>query len=247
MIGPSLRAARFAAVVACAIAFVSTSPGLVVAAEPAAHYRQVRPSADGIGKTHAGREIAHVMGWQAAPWLEREEREKEERGSVLLRELRLSPGMAVADIGAGSGYYTRRIAPLVLPSGSVFAVDIQPQMLELVRKQADESGLRNVRTVLGTSTDTELAPASIDLAIMVDVYHELEFPFEMMTSIVRALKPGGRVAFVEYRAEDDAVPIKDLHKMSQKQIRLEAEQHALVWERTSDALPWQHIVVFKKR
>ncbi len=215
--------------------------------QPVARYRTVAPSVDGIGKTYEGREIAGIMGWQGAAWLEREEREREERGSVLLRELALKPGMAVADIGAGTGYHARRIAPLVGAQGKVFAVDVQPQMVAMLRAAAKRPGLSNLVPVLGTATDPKLAPGSLDLALMVDVYHELEFPYEMLQNIVRALKPGGRVVFVEYRAEDARVPIKPLHKMSQAQIKREALRHALVWERTADTLPWQHVVVFRKR
>ena len=216
-------------------------------AEVAPGYVSVPPSNDGIGKTYEGREIAGVMGWQASGWLEREEREREERGSLLLHELRLRPGMAVADVGAGTGYYTRRIAPLVGPSGKVFAVDVQPQMVALLQKTAARPEFANVVPVLGAVTDPRLAPGSIDVALMVDVYHELEFPHEMFANIVRALKPGGRVVFVEYRAEDLKVPIKPAHKMSEAQIRREASRQALVWERTADTLPWQHVVVFRKR
>lgn len=220
------------------------SPAL---AQDRAYYRTVPASADGIGKTYQGREISQVMGWQGAAWLEREEREREERGSVLLRELKLKPGMTVADVGAGTGYYARRIAPMVAPKGKVYAVDVQPQMVAMLQAAAKRPGLGNLVPVLGTTTDSKLAAGSIDLALMVDVYHELEFPHEMLDRLVRALKPGGRLVFVEYRAEDAAVPIKPLHKMNEKQIRREATQHALLWERTADTLPWQHVVVFRKR
>ena len=209
-------------------------------------YIRVPRSADGIGKRYMGREIAGVMGWQAAAWLEREEREQEERGDLLLRELGLRPGMVVADVGAGTGYYTRRMAPLVGTSGKVYAVDVQPEMIQMLTDGAKKAGLTNIVPVLGAVDDVKLPDASIDLAILVDVYHELEFPFEVMQSIVRALKPGGRVVYVEYRAEDPRVPIKALHKMSQAQVRKEAEQHPLVYERTANTLPWQHVVVFKK-
>lgn len=218
-----------------------------VAGAPSDRYQQRMPSADGIGKRHLGREIAQVMGWQAAPWLEREEREKEERTSVLIEELGLEPGMVVADVGAGSGYLSRRMAPLVAPGGRVIATDIQPEMLALLAKLAADPRYANIEPLAGAVDDTRLPAGSIDLAIMVDVYHELEFPYEVLDSIVRALKPGGRVAFVEYRGEDPNVPIKELHKMTERQIRREAEQHALVWERTGRRLPWQHLVVFRKR
>jgi precorrin-6B methylase 2 len=209
-------------------------------------YQRVPRSADGIGKRYMGREIAGVMGWQGAAWLEREEREQEERGDLLLRELGLKPGMVVADIGAGTGYYARRMAPLVGSTGQVLAVDVQPEMIEMATAMAKKAGLSNIKPVLCTVDDVKLPEASVDLAIMVDVYHELEFPFEVMESIVRALKPGGRLVFVEYRAEDPKVPIKALHKMSEAQVRKEASQHALAYERTAHTLPWQHVVVFKK-
>jgi ubiquinone/menaquinone biosynthesis C-methylase UbiE len=193
-----------------------------------------------------GREIAGVMGWQGAAWLEREQREREERTDLLMNALALKPGMAVADIGAGTGYLSRRMATAVAPGGKVFAVDVQPEMIRLLETLARERGLGNVVPSLGTETDVKLPAASIDLAIMVDVYHELSFPHEVLASIVRALKPGGRVVFVEYRAEDARVPIKPLHKMSEAQVRREAEVQPLVWERTVGNLPWQHMVVFRK-
>jgi ubiquinone/menaquinone biosynthesis C-methylase UbiE len=204
------------------------------------------PSADGIGKRYLGREIAHVMGWQAAPWLEREEREKEERTSVLIDELHLSRGLVIADVGAGSGYLSRRMAPLVAPGGRILAVDIQPEMLALLAKTAADPRYANIEPVLGTVDNVRLPADSVDLAIMVDVYHELEYPSEVLASIVRALKPGGRVAFVEYRGEDASVPIKALHKMTERQVRLEAGKQALTWERTSERLPWQHLIIFRK-
>lgn len=210
-------------------------------------YSTVRPSADGIGKTYQGREISAVMGWQGAAWLEREEREREERGSMLLEELALQPGMTVADIGAGTGYYARRMAPLVTPGGRIYAVDVQPQMVAMLTQLASEHGLDSIVPVQAGVSDPGLAPGSVDLALMVDVYHELEYPHEVLGALVRALRPGGRLVFVEYRAEDDAVPIKRLHKMSEAQIRREAALHPLDWERTADTLPWQHVVVFRKR
>ncbi len=210
-------------------------------------YTKIDQSADGIGKAYMGREIAGVMGWQGASWLEREEREQEERGELLLRELALAPGMQIADVGAGTGYYARRMAKLVAPSGTVYAVDVQPEMIAIGSELAKKAGITNIKPVLSTVADVKLTEASIDLAIIVDVYHELEFPYEVMESIVRALKPGGRVAFVEYRAEDRNVPIKEVHKMSEAQVRKEASQHALVYERTANTLPWQHVVIFRKK
>ena len=212
----------------------------------AGRYTTTRPSADGIGKSYMGRDIAGVMGWQGANWLERGERQQEERGDLLLRELGLKPGMAVADIGAGTGYYARRMAPLVGSSGVVYATDVQPEMMKILEDGARKAGLTNIKPVLGGLKSVNLPDASIDLAIMVDVYHELEFPFEVIDSLVRALKPGGRMAYVEYRMEDARAPIKTLHKMSEAQIRKEAAAHALVYERTASTLPWQHVVIFRK-
>jgi ubiquinone/menaquinone biosynthesis C-methylase UbiE len=218
-----------------------------IAQEVTERYRSVTANADGIGKTYMGRQIAHVMGWQGAAWLEREEREREERSDLLLRILALAPGMTVADVGAGTGYYSRRIADVVGPTGKVYAVDVQPEMVAMLQSVAKQRRYDHVKPVLGGVNDVKLAAASVDVAIMVDVYHELEFPYEVLASIVRAVKPGGRAIFVEYRAEDPRVPIKPLHKMSETQIRREAEVHPLVWERTANDLPWQHVVIFQRR
>jgi len=214
---------------------------------PAERYTRTAASADGIGKRYMGREIAGVMGWQGAAWLEREEREREERTDLLVAALQLRPGIAVADIGAGTGYLARRMAPAVAPGGKVLAVDVQPEMVRLLQAMVRQSGLTQIEPLLGAEDDVKLPASSVDLAVMVDVYHELAFPYEMLASIVHALKPGGRLVFVEYRAEDPQVPIKPLHKMSEAQIRREAAVHALVWERTVGGLPWQHLVVFRKR
>ncbi len=216
----------------------------------AQRYQSTTPNRDGIGKIYMGREIAGVMGWQGASWLERDEREQEERGDLLLRELGLKPGMTVADIGAGTGYYARRIAPLVGSGGTgglVYATDVQPEMMKMLADGAKKAGLNNIKPVLGGLQNVNLPDSSVDLAIMVDVYHELEYPFEVIESLVRALKPGGRIAYVEYRLEDSRVPIKTLHKMSEAQVRKEAAAHSLVWERTASTLPWQHVVMFRKK
>jgi precorrin-6B methylase 2 len=209
-------------------------------------YSRITATVDGIGKVYMGREIAGVMGWQGAAWLERDEREQEERGDLLLKELKLTPGMSIADVGAGTGYYARRMAKLVAPSGTVYAVDVQPEMIKLLTDAAKKAGISNIKPVLSTVSDIKLADASLDLAIMVDVYHELEYPFEVLQSVVRALKSGGQLVFVEYRAEDARVPIKALHKMSEAQVKREASVHALEYVRTARSLPWQHVVIFKK-
>ena len=226
---------------------LAASAALAQPAAVAERYSLFPASADGIGKRYMGREISAVMGWQGAAWLERAEREREERTDLLLPMLEIKSGMAVADVGAGSGYFARRIAARVGPGGAVYAVDVQPEMVRMLEALARQPGLGQIKPVQGSATAVKLAAASIDLALMVDVYHELEFPYEVLASIVQALKPGGRVVFVEYRAEDASVPIKPLHKMSEAQVKTEAARHPLTWERTLGGLPWQHVVVFRKR
>jgi ubiquinone/menaquinone biosynthesis C-methylase UbiE len=203
-------------------------------------------SEDGIGKFYQGREISHVMGHQAAEWLERPEREAEEQASQMIAQLKLRPGMTVADVGAGTGYYARRIAELVKPSGRVLAVDIQPEMLQLLTNTASKLGLTNITPVLGSISNANLAAATVDLALLVDVYHEFDHPYEMMSSIVSALKPGGRLVLVEFRGEDPKVPIKELHKMSEAQVRKEMGGHALRFVENITILPRQHLLVFER-
>jgi precorrin-6B methylase 2 len=237
----SLPSRRF--LLRCAAAAIA----LPLGARELPRYERGPASADGIGKRYMGREIAQVMGWQGAPWLERSEREKEERTDLLLAELRLRPGMTVADVGAGTGYIARRMARAVGPGGKILAVDVQPEMLRLLADASRREGLPQIVPVLGAPDDAKLPADSVDLAVMVDVYHELEHPFEVVASVVRALKPGGRLVFVEYRAEDFAVPIKALHKMSLAQVRREAAAHPLDFDRVGASLPWQHVVVFVRR
>ena len=219
--------------------------GWAIAAEPSYQWRELHDP-NGIGKFYLGREIAQVMGHEAADWLERPEREEEEKPSVLLGALQLKPGEAVADIGAGSGYFTFRMAQRVGAGGRVYAVDIQPEMLDIIRAKAATQHVTNVVPVLGTITNTALPTNAVDLVLMVDVYHEFSHPYEMMQSICAALKPGGRVVFVEYRAEDPLVPIKVLHKMSETQLRKEMARLPLRWVQTLTVLPRQHIVIFAK-
>lgn len=200
---------------------------------------------NGIDKVYMGRQIARVMGHEGAAWLERPAREQEERTDLLLQELPLHPNSIVADIGAGTGYLTFRIAPLV-PRGKVFAVDIQPEMLAALEQKKAALHLPNVQPVRGTERSPNLPPNSVDLALLVDVYHEFAFPKEMMTSIYRALKPGGLVALVEFRAEDPSVPIKAVHKMSVAQARRELEALGLVFREARQKLPQQHLLLFEK-
>ena len=209
-------------------------------------YEQRTPSRDGIGKIYMGREISHVMGHLAAGWLERPEREREEMPNRLIEMLKLQEGDVVADIGVGTGYIARRISRKIGETGVVYGVEIQQEMLDILAEKMAEEGITNIKGVLGTITDPKLPPNSVDLAIMVDVYHEFSHPYEMMRNICRGLKTGGRVAFVEYRLEDDNVPIKRLHKMSELQVIKEATPHPLSWVETLDDLPWQHVIIFEK-
>lgn len=203
---------------------------------------------NGIGKFYMGREIAHVMGFAGADWLERSTREEEERLTLLVRSLQLKPGNVVADIGAGSGVISMLMAEQLLPEGKVLAVDVQQEMLDRLTAWCKQYDVQNVEPILGSQKKSGLKPESVDLAIMVDVYHEFEYPWEMLKDISSALKPGGRLVFVEYRKEDPAVPIKEVHKMSQAQVRKEAEQpeFGLTWAETIHILPRQHVIVFQK-
>lgn len=215
--------------------------------KPKYEYREEHDP-DGIGKFYLGREIAHVMGYQAAGWLERKERIKEEAPEKLIKALDLKEGMVVADVGAGSGYHTFMIAPLVGEKGKVIASDIQQEMLDLVAKRAKDKKVANVEPVKGTATDPKLPAGQVDLILMVDVYHEFEFPHEMTEKMVAALKPGGRLVFVEFRTEDDKVAIKLVHKMSERQVLKEAAAFPeLQHTKTVGTLPWQHVIIFTKK
>ena len=229
--------------VAAMVAFAVVACGTAFALDRGP-YDRVPPSADGTGIVYMGRETASVMGHEGAAWLERSERLVEERPDLLLKALALTPGMQVADIGAGTGYYSWRMAERVGPSGRVWAVDVQPEMLDLLQREMKRRAVSNVRSVLGTTDDPRLPPATLDLVLMVDVYHEFDRPKEMLAALVRATKPGGRVVFVEYRGEEPSVPIKTLHKMTVAQVRREAGAAGLVWVDTVETLPWQHIVIF---
>jgi SAM-dependent methyltransferase len=210
------------------------------------YQQRTHPSSDGIGKYYMGREIAKVMGHTGAGWLERPRREVEEQPSKIVSALNLQPDNVVADIGAGTGYLSFRIAPL-LTDGKVLAVDIQPEMLEIINFFQQEKNISNVEPILATLTNPNLPSASVDLALMVDAYHELEYPQEVMTGIVKALKPGGKVVLVEYRGENPLIMIKRLHKMTQKQVRKEMQAVGLVWRETKNLLPQQHLMIFEKQ
>ena len=208
-------------------------------------YTERPPSRNGIGKVYMGREISKVMGHRGANWLERPEREQKERPDLLVDSLPLDPSDTVADIGAGTGYLSFRVAPRV-PQGNLLAVDIQPEMLNIIRRRIDERGVDNITPIRGTVTDPQLPADSIDLAYMVDAYHEFSHPYEMMTALMEDLTPGGRVVLVEYPREDPSIPIKTLHKMTEKQARKEMRAVGLEWVETKDMLPRQHFMVFRK-
>jgi SAM-dependent methyltransferase len=226
-------------VAACAGAEEGQPPGADV-------YQSGPASRDGIGKFYLGREISHVMGHLGAGWLERPEREREERTDLLLRNLPVSPGDVVADLGAGTGYFALPMAGLVGPGGKVLAVDIQPEMLTIVAERVAERGIDNIETILATETDPRLPPDTVDLVLIVDAYHEFSHPREVMQGVVRGLRPGGRLILIEYRGEDPRVPIKALHKMTAAQAKREMAAVGLEWVETLDFLPQQHFLVFAK-
>lgn len=203
------------------------------------------PSRDGTGKVYMGREIAQVMGHLGAAWLERPERVLKELPDQVVEGMELAEDATVADIGAGTGYFSFRVAARV-PKGRVYAVDIQPEMLAKIARRIDASGASNVLPVRGDATDPNLPEKSIDAVLMVDAYHEFSHPKEMMTAVMRALRPGGRVFLVEYRGEDPSVPIKPLHKMTEAQTRREMEAVGLRWVMTRNFLPSQHFLIFEK-
>lgn len=193
-----------------------------------------------------GRRYAGVMGVGGAPWLERAERENEERPRAAIRLLNLKPGMSVADVGAGSGYYTELLAQKVGPGGKVYATDIQPGMIALLRQRIARAKLTNVEPVLSTESDTRLPAGALDLILLVDVYHEFSNPQEMLRQLRAALKPGGRLVLLEFRKEDPAVPIRPEHKMSVAEVRAELEPEGFTFDTVLPDLPWQHILIFHK-
>jgi FkbM family methyltransferase len=219
-----------------------------VATQPAGqtvYETRAKHDPNGIGKFYLGREIAWVMGHEGAGWLERPDREETELPDKVVENMKLKPADVVADVGAGTGYFTFRLSRFV-KQGKVFAVDIQPEMLAIIEQRKKKLNIENVVTVLGTETETKLPENSTDVALMVDAYHEFSYPREMMESIVKSLKPGGRVIQIEYRGEDPTVPIKTLHKMTVAQARKEMAAVGLVWKETKGFLPQQHFLVFEK-
>ena len=206
--------------------------GLAEALVPAdVDYSYAAATPDGTGKYYFGREIAQVMGHRGAGWLERKSRIEEEAPDQAVRAMHLSPDAVVADIGAGTGYFTFRMAALV-PAGRVYAVDIQPEMLAIIRKRMQRRSVENVIPVKGEVDDPRLPERAVDAVLLVDAYHEFAYPYEMMSGIVRSLRPGGKVFLIEYRGEDSRIPIKPLHKMTQQQAIEEMQAVGLVWVET---------------
>ena len=199
---------------------------------------------NGIGKWYMGREIASVMGFEGMEWLERPERESEENVSTLIKNMSIDSEDIVADIGAGSGYHTFRIA-LKAPKGFIYAIDIQEEMLSEISSRINKGYLKNIAPILGNETNINLAENSVDKILLVDVYHEFKYPYEMMESIKKALRPNGKIFIVEYRAEDPNVPIKKIHKMTEKQVVKEMKAIGLKLEVNMENLPWQHCLIFK--
>ena len=241
----SIRVATAIVAIAFFLSPLSTTVAIAQDSQPS-YYREKRiHNPDGIGRYYMGREIARYMGHQGMMWLDRKSRETEEKPDLTVENLNLEADDVVADIGAGSGYFSFRIVQQV-PKGKVYAVDIQPEMLEAIDSRKADRNIDNIETVLGKEDNPQLPPDSIDLAFMVDAYHEFAYPREMMENIVTALKPGARVVLLEYRKENPMIMIKPLHKMTQKQVKKELKAVGLKWQETKQFLPEQHFLVFSK-
>lgn len=195
---------------------------------------------------YMGRRVADVMSYLGADWLVRESREQEEHPEQMLDALKIPKGATVADVGAGVGYTSLRIARRVGPDGTVYATDLQPEMIKMLVANAREAGADNIKPILCTATDPKLPAGKVDLILMVDVYHECSDPVDTLKGLRRALKPGGRLVLVEFRGEDPDVPIKPEHKMTLKQVRREIEPKGFTFKESLEFLPWQHIIIFEK-
>jgi ubiquinone/menaquinone biosynthesis C-methylase UbiE len=193
-----------------------------------------------------GRRIADVMSWQGAEWLFRETRVDEEQPEAMLDALKIPRGATVADVGAGAGYHSIRLARRVGPRGTVLATDVQPEMLRMLRDNARTAGVTNIKPLRATPSDTKLPNETVDLILMVDVYHECTDPEGVLQGLFKALKTAGRLVLVEFRGEDDWVPIKPEHKMTLDQVRREVEPQGFVFKDSLEFLPWQHVIIFEK-
>lgn len=223
--------------------FVLFCSGLNYAQE--SPYTFKKGDSNGIGKWYMNREISHVMGYQGMSWLERDEREKEENTTSLLVNMGISKTDDIADIGAGSGYHVYKMASKAT-AGTIYAVDIQDEMLAAMKDKKVGDNFRNVELVKGSEKSINLAPKSVDKVLIVDVYHEMNFPYEMLSSIKKAMRPNGKLYLIEYRGEDQNVPIKKLHKMTEAQAIKEMKAVGMVLQENIDNLPWQHCMVFVK-
>ena len=225
--------------------FLTTNQSIAQANDKGVKYTYKKGDFNGIGKWYMGREIAYVMGFQGINWLERSEREIEEDVATLIKNMKIKTDDTIADIGAGSGYHVFKMAPLA-DKGLVYAVDIQPEMLEAIELKKKSKRVSNVETVLGSAKSINLPKNSLDKVLLVDVYHEFSNPFEMIESIKNALKPNGLLFLIEYRGEDPNVPIKKIHKMTKKQSIAEMRAVGLKLKENVDNLPWQHCMIFEK-
>ena len=225
--------------------FLTTNQSIAQADDKGVKYTYKKGDFNGIGKWYMGREIAYVMGFQGINWLERSEREIEEDVATLIKNMKIKTDDTIADIGAGSGYHVFKMAPLA-DKGLVYAVDIQPEMLEAIELKKKSKRVFNVETVLGSAKGINLPKHSLDKVLLVDVYHEFSNPFEMIESIKNALKPNGLLFLIEYRGEDPNVPIKKIHKMTKKQSIAEMRAVGLKLKENVDNLPWQHCMIFEK-
>ena len=232
--------------VAAALLTAMVAPG-VCAQEVKQKKAAAKPKAQRERKGYyKGRQIADVMSYVHADWLIRETREQEEQPEAMIDALKIAKGATVADVGAGVGYTSLRLSRRVGAAGTVYATDLQPEMLRTLRDNAREAGITNVKPVLATTRDTKLPDAAIDLILMVDVYHECPDPETTLKGLRKALKPGGRLVLVEFRAEDPEVPIKPEHKMTLRQARREVEPQGFTFKESFEELPWQHVIIFEK-
>jgi ubiquinone/menaquinone biosynthesis C-methylase UbiE len=206
-------------------------------------YAQTSPPPPAL-QEYQGRVIAQTMHWQGAGWLIRNKRDREEATLRMREELKLKPGMTVCDMGSGNGYHTLPIAEAVGKDGKVYAVEVQPEMIAMLKKRAEAKGITHIESIIGLPHDPKLPPASCDMILLVDVYHEFSHPEEMLVGMRQALKPEGVIVLVEFRAEDDSVPIKPEHKMTKAQINKELTSNGFKRVREFDELPWQHMMFF---
>ncbi len=230
------------------LVLAASTTRIAAAAEPSKGQNSVPSADDKIPaplQYYKGREIAQPMSYAHAKWLIRPERQREEDCTLMLAQLHIKPGQVVCDMGCGNGFYSLKLAKMVGDKGQVLAVDIQHEMLELLKDRAKNAGLKNIKPILGTTVDPKLPAGGVDLILCVDVYHEFSNPEEMLAAMHKSLKPHGRIALCEFRAEDHNVPILPLHKMSKEQILKEFPANGYKLVEQYDKLPWQHLMFFE--